>query len=156
MNLAYRGEGAGWSTEAGYISGDRTTAPLLRAEVAAKPEGFLLLWRDAGLKGCVWLEPLGGGAWYLGSLAVDPRLQNSGSGRALLAAAEDWIRAHGGTRVRISVVNVRDALIAWYERRGYARLVETEPFPYGDNRFGTPLRNDLCFVILKKPLGPIS
>jgi ribosomal protein S18 acetylase RimI-like enzyme len=92
----------------------------------------------------------------LGSLAVDPRLQNGGSGRAVLAAAEDWIRAHGGTRVRISVVNVRDALIAWYERRGYARVAETEPFPYGDNRFGTPLRSDLCFVILKKQLGQIS
>ncbi len=38
----------------------------------------------------------------------------------------------------MTVVNVREALIAWYERRGYQRTGETRPFPYGDNRYGTP------------------
>ena len=52
----------------------------------------------------------------------------------------------------MGVLNVRDALIAWYERRGYQRTGKTEPFPYGDNRFGTPLRDDLEFVILEKQL----
>jgi hypothetical protein len=50
----------------------------------------------------------------------------------------------------MGVLCVRDALIAWYERRGYQRTGETEPYPYGDNRFGTPLRDDLEFVILRK------
>ena len=52
----------------------------------------------------------------------------------------------------MSVINVRDALIAWYERRGYRRTGEIEQFPYGDDRFGTPLRDDLAFAILQKPL----
>ncbi len=61
-------------------------------------------------------------------------------------------RARGGKRVRITVVNVRDALIAWYIRRGYDKTGETEPFPYGDDRFGHPLRDDLGFVVLEKAL----
>jgi hypothetical protein len=42
----------------------------------------------------------------------------------------------GGKRIRLNVVNVRDALIAWYLRRGAHKTGETEPFPYGDDRFG--------------------
>ncbi len=101
----------------------------------------------------MWLEPLDDGAWYLGSLAVAPGLQEGGLGRALLFAAEHWARERGARRVRMSVVNVRDGLIAWYLRRGYHKTGETEDFPYGDNRFGTPLRDDLCFVVLEKDLG---
>jgi hypothetical protein len=52
----------------------------------------------------------------------------------------------------MSVVNVRDALIAWYVRRGYHKTGETEPFPYGDDRFGAPLRDDLSFLVLAKDL----
>ena len=50
----------------------------------------------------------------------------------------------------MGVLSVRDTLIAWYERRGYARTGETEPFPYGDDRFGKPLRENLVFAILEK------
>jgi len=157
MNRAYRGSGAssGWSTEAGYITGDRTTEHLLGADLAAKPEAALLTWRDrrdGALKGSVWLEPLGDDAWYVGSLAVDPQRQNGGLGQALLSAAEHWLRERGGKRVRMSVVNVREVLIAWYLRRGYHKTGETEPFPYGDDRFGTPQRDDLCFLVLEKDL----
>jgi hypothetical protein len=47
---------------------------------------------------------------------------------------------------------VRDALIAWYERRGYRLTGETQPFPYGDERFGLPQRDDLAFVVMEKGL----
>ena len=152
LNRAYRGA-TGWSTEAAYIDGDRTTEALLRAEMAATPEGLMLAWRegvDAPLAGCVWLEPVGPGVWYLGSLAVDPPRQAGGFGKMLLGAAENWVRERGGVRVRIQVVNVREALIAWYVRRGYRLTGETSPFPYGDDRFGVPMRNDLSFVVLEK------
>jgi ribosomal protein S18 acetylase RimI-like enzyme len=157
MNRAYRGIGArqGWNTEAGYISGNRTTADLLRAEMSAKPDASLLMWRDGEgdvPKGCVWLEPLGGDAWYLGSLTIDPERQNEGLGHALLALAEQWIAARGGKRVRMTVVNIREALIAWYGRRDYRPTGEINPFPYGDDRFGIPLRDDLSFVVLEKNL----
>jgi ribosomal protein S18 acetylase RimI-like enzyme len=157
MNAAFRGTGptASWNTEAGFMDGERTNEILLRAELAEKPEAMLLISRrdqTGSLQGCVWLEPKDHTTWYLGSLAVDPRLQNSGFGRKLLAVAEQWASDHGAHTIRITVVNVRETLIAWYERRGYRRTGETLSFPYEDQRFGTPRRDDLAFMVLEKPL----
>jgi len=158
MNAAYRGADshAGWTSEAGYMLGDRTNERLLRAKLATKPEACFLLYREergADLTGCVWLEPLGNGLWYLGSLAIDPSRQGDGLGSWLLSAAEAWAGERGGARIRMTVVNVRDSLIAWYERRGYRLTGQTRPFPYEDHRFGVPQRDDLCFVFLEKALG---
>jgi ribosomal protein S18 acetylase RimI-like enzyme len=154
INRAYRGNtGSGWSTEEAYLVGVRTTDALLRDDLAKKPSASLLKWQEAGevdIAGCVWLEPVGGSTWYLGSLAIDPVKQNGGLGRTMLKAAEDWARNQGAECIRMSVTNVREALIAWYLRRGYERTGTIEPFPYGDDRFGKPLRDDLCFVVLEK------
>jgi GNAT superfamily N-acetyltransferase len=156
MNRAYRGAGvAGWSTQEAYLSGDRITEDVLRSDLLAKPQASLLKWEDpegGSLLGCVWIEPLGEDVWYLGSLATDHTLQNSGLGRVVLSAAERWVRDRGGRRMRMNVVNVRNALIAWYVRRGYRTTGETEPFPYGDDRFGAPLRDDLSFLVFEKDL----
>jgi len=129
MNRAYRGAGAaGWSTQENYLSGDRITEDVLRADLLANPDASLLKWEDpegGPLLGCVWIEPLKDAVWYLGSLATDPTLQNSGLGKTLRSAAEQWVGERGGKRIRMNVVNVRDALIAWYLRRGYHKTGET-------------------------------
>ena len=161
INRAYRGSGssASWNTETAHLAGDRTTADLLRADMRAKPKAAMLKWTErfgGTVAGCVWLEPLDERTWYLGSLAADPERQNAGLGRTMLAAAEEWVRVHGGLHIRITVVNVRDTLIAWYLRRGYRLTGEIEAFPYGDDRFGTPLRNDLAFVVLVKDLVSLN
>ena len=161
LNLAYRSAppvaGREWSTEAGYIVGDRMTLPMLAADLAANPEARVMLWLEDGwLAGCVWLEPAPGHrepTWYLGMLTVRPDLQAGGAGRRLLEAAEAQARALGARRIRMTVVNVRDGLIAWYERRGYTRTGEVLPFPYDDLRFGAPTRPDLSFVVLERALG---
>lgn len=154
-NRAFRhtGEGASWNAE-DMIAGDRIDASLLREELAAEPEGRLLIWRDAAGEhlGHVRLEPAGGGAWYLGMLTVRPDRQDQKLGRRLLAAAEDWVRGRGGVKIRMTVIDKRETLIAWYLRRGYAATGETKPFPYDDTRFGRPLRDDLAFTVLEKAL----
>ena len=151
VNSAYRGESSrqGWTHEADYIDGDRIEEETLRADLAAKPQAHLLLHEDGehGLLGCVWLEPAGEAVWYLGMLAVRPDLQDGGRGRRLLAAGEAFAQARGARRIRISVVGVRDTLIAWYQRRGYALTGETLPFIYVD-----PPRPDLTLVVLDKTL----
>jgi ribosomal protein S18 acetylase RimI-like enzyme len=157
VNGAYRGEGSrrGWTTEADYLDGQRIDLAMLRSDMASRPDAMLLLQRDAPeapLLGCVWLEPAEVDVWYLGMLTVRPDLQNRRLGRSLLAEAEKAIQDRGGRRVRITVVNVREALIAWYVRRGYTTTGATKPFPYGDERFGQPLRDDLHFVVLEKRL----
>jgi DNA-binding MarR family transcriptional regulator/ribosomal protein S18 acetylase RimI-like enzyme len=157
MNLAYRGRGAeaGWTHEADLLEGQRTSVEMLRDDMAANPDAAMLLWRtppDGTLIGCVWLAPEGDGVWYLGSLSIHPHEQDLGLGRTLMVAAEAWVRARAGREIRMTVLNVRDTLLAWYERRGYQRTGETEPFPYGDDRFGVPTRDDLHFVVLHKGL----
>jgi len=158
VNLAFRGNGAtrSWNGEQAYIAGDGTSVALLEADIAAKPDARLLIVRDEKTHApiaSVWLEPRPGGIWYLGALTIDPALQNGGAGRRMLAAAEAWVRARGGEAIRMTVVNVRDTLIAWYLRRGYRLTGETEAFPYDDDRFGVPLRDDLHFVLLEKALA---
>ena len=55
--------------------------------------------------------------------------------------------------MRMTVISKRAELIAFYERRGYRRTGETEPFPYGQERFGVPKVDDLEFAVLTKPLS---
>lgn len=157
INLAYRGSGAeaSWNTESVFIEGPRLTEPLLREELAAKPHAHFLIHREhpnAPILGTVLLEPKPDNTWYLGLLTIHPSLQKKHLGRALLAAAEDFARQHGAARIQMTVVNVRDTLISWYQRRGFTLTPETRPFPYHDERFGRPLRNDLHFVVLEKEL----
>jgi ribosomal protein S18 acetylase RimI-like enzyme len=154
-NWAYRGTGpqSSWTVES-YLEGERTTEDALRADLAVNPEAQILVWRDAAgeLQGHCWLEPGADGVWYLGLLSVRPDRQDHKLGRTLLSAAEDHAKTRGARRIRMTVINVRDTLIAWYQRRGYALTGETRPFPYGDDRFGKPLRDDLSFVVLERGL----
>ncbi len=157
INSAYRGQGAqaGWTTEAGYIDGQRIDLASLRADLAAAPQALILTARDdegGPILGCVWLEPAEAGVWYLGMLTIRPDLQDRQMGRTLLNAGEAYAKEHGAGRMRMTVVHIRDTLIAWYERRGYALTGETRPFPHGDDRFGKPLRDDLAFVVMEKSL----
>ncbi|MES2723913.1 MAG: GNAT family N-acetyltransferase [Pseudomonadota bacterium] len=157
VNSAYRGETSrqGWTTEADYLEGQRTDLATLTRDLADTPGAALFAWRDdpdTPLLGTVWLEPAETGVWYLGMLTVRPDLQARRLGRTLLHAAEAVAERKGARRIRMTVVNIRDTLIAWYARRGYDPTGETRPFPYGDDRFGVPLRDDLAFVVLEKVL----
>lgn len=152
INLSYRGEAAelGWTHENGYVEGERICAEDLAEMITSRPRGTVLLRRDRAdgpPVACVWLEPRDGGLWYLGLLAVRPKLQDQGHGRAVLEDAEAMVRARAGERVRLTVVHVRDSLIAWYERRGYALTGETEAFPQPDRAL-----QDLHLVVMEKRL----
>ena len=158
VNSAYRGDSSrrGWTTEADLLGGQRTDVAALQAFIRdGTTEGthVMLLHEDAaGPACCVQLERRGEET-YLGMLTVRPMDQGSGRGRGLLEAAEQHAREVWGTRaVSMTVIEQRDELIAWYERRGYQRTGQTAPFPYGDERFGEPKRPDLRFVVLRKEL----
>ena len=157
VNSSFRGDSsrAGWTTEADMVGGQRTDPDILQADLAARPGAVLLTLRDTpdgDLLGSVWLEPKAPDVWYLGMLTVRPDLQARQLGRALLRSAEEYAAAQGARRMRMTVITIRDTLIAWYERRGYTRTGELLPFPYGDARFGLPQRDDLRFEVLEKAL----
>ena len=152
VNGAYRGEEAkqGWATEAEYITGPRVTRRELETDLADPGVRLLVLRHEAapdGLLGCVRLETASSHVWALGMLSVRPLEQAQGTGRRLLEAAEDMARAAGVNVMRMQVVHIREALIAWYERRGYADTGLREPYPYAG-----ALVPGLQFVGLEKAL----
>ena len=159
VESAFRGEAsrAGWTTEADLLDGRRTGADEIEAIIADPGQRILLLRDVAGeLIASVVLRRDGDCAW-LGMLAIQPVLQGRGTGRAMLAAAEEWVADLWEARhMRMTVIAQRTELIAWYERCGYRRTGETAPFYYGDPRFGLPRRDDLYFVVLEKALTGIS
>lgn len=156
VNAAYRGEG-GWTSEIGLVDGQRVTLDALRGEMAAAPDMRIYLLREPPeLLACIRVEDDRGvhdePVCTISMLAVRPGWQDAGLGRRMLEFAESDGRARGARAARMTVVSIRTSLIAWYERRGYRRTGETEPFPYDDARFGRPQRRGLEFIYLQKEL----
>ena len=147
LEAAYRGDSAraGWNHEADILDDERIERDELDA-LLADPAVTILTARDSeALIGCVAVTRKDARLAYLGMLCVLPTLQSGGLGRRLLDAAEDHARALGIPAMEMTVIDSRETLIAWYERRGYARTGETRPFPV--------LRDPpITFAVLEKPL----
>ena len=154
VTSAYRGESsrAGWTTEADLLDGNRIDPDVLRGDIEREHSRVLLASRDGVLLGCAHVA-IDNGAGYFGMFAVDPLLQAGGIGKAILAEAERVVRDEWQLPVmRMTVIDLREDLIAWYERRGYRRTGIKKPFPAVDPRFGLPRRDDLRFEVLEKAL----
>ncbi|POX37684.1 GNAT family N-acetyltransferase [Streptomyces sp. Ru73] len=155
IESAYRGDAsrAGWTTEADLLAGQRTDPEGVAAVVAAEGSRLLVAERDGELVACCQLEHRGEHA-YFGMFAVRPTLQGGGLGKVIIAEAERIVRTEWDAReMHMTVIRQRAELIAWYERRGYVRTGRMSPFPYGDERFGVPQRDDLEFELLVKKLA---
>lgn len=55
-------------------------------------------------------------------VAVDPDQRKSGCGRAMMAAAETWLRARGAPKVQLMVSEENAAALGFYDALGYERL----------------------------------
>lgn len=152
VNSAYRGNSSrkGWTTEADLLDGIRTDIDSLQ-KLIADPAAVLLNHIDqtGRIQGCVYLKKKEN-RLYLGMLTVSPSLQAKGIGKQLLAAAELYAAKQGCTSIVMTVISVRNELIAWYRRHGYEPTGKTEPFPT-DPKFGVP-KQPLHFIELEKQL----
>lgn len=159
VESAYRGDASkqGWTTEADMLDGRRTGVDDIE-DCLNRPYSYILLAErpledgSFDLLACAHVA-IEDGAGYFGMFSVRPNLQGGGIGKALLAEAERIARDEWRLpAMRMTVIDIRDELIAFYERRGYRRTGIKKPFPYGDERFGRPKREDLRFEVLEKPL----
>ena len=85
----------------------------------ATPHADVLVLAEAdGLTGAVMVGHDGhrGTVYYLG---VEPALTGTGRGRALMSAAEDWLRAHGVWKINLLVRDGNAATLGFYEALGY-------------------------------------
>ena len=152
INQAYRGEEAkkGWTHEADLIDGSLRTDAVSLQQLIHKQNAVILKYsQDKNITGCVYLEKKGS-CLYLGMLSVSPEIQAQGIGKQLLKAADAYAKEQGCRIIEMTVISVRNELIAWYERNGYKKTEKREPFP-SDGRFGSP-RQPLEFIYLEKQL----
>jgi ribosomal protein S18 acetylase RimI-like enzyme len=153
LNSAYRGDGSkkGWTTEADMVSGELRTDETNMKELMELPGAvFLKCTNDNNIiGGCVFLHQRQPGKLYLGMLSVSPMLQAKGTGKQLMAAATSYAGEQGCSAIYMRVISIRHELIAWYERQGYYKTGETQPFP--DGKFGTATQ-PLEFVVMQKEL----
>ena len=151
LNSAYRGETSrqGWTTEAGLIAGDTRTNESEVASLMNPPESVFVKYTDESIIGCVNLQQRQNKI-YLGMLSVSPGLQGSGVGKKLLGAAEEYAAYYNCPIIYMTVISVREELINWYKRHGYADLGQRKPFEE-DAVSGKHLRK-LDFMVLEKRL----
>ena len=155
VQSAYRGAAsrAGWTTEADLLDGQRTDAEEVSA-LMQQPDSYMLLCEQQGeLLASVHLQDRVEFA-YLGMFAVRPEMQARGVGKFLLTEAEhivfdSWRRE----LLQMTVISLRQDLIAWYRRRGYRLTDEFVDFPYGQPRYGIPKRDDLVLQVLVKSVS---
>lgn len=85
------------------------------------PCSTVLVARSAGgIDGSVMVGADGHRGWVY-YLAVDPERRRGGMGRALMAAAEGWLRERGVPKIQLMVREGNDAALAFYAALGLER-----------------------------------
>lgn len=88
----------------------------------------------------------------IGTFCTDPQVQNMRVGRSVLEYAEQYALKEDPhlTNAVMYVLDVRSELIAYYERRGYVKTGNEQPYPVEAN-VGVP-RVPIKLVEMKKDL----
>jgi ribosomal protein S18 acetylase RimI-like enzyme len=150
INSAYRGETSkqGWTTEADLLQGKRITTNEL-SEIIKNEENKILRYTEQNIIiACVLLTNKTD-KLYLGMLTVSPELQNNGIGKKLLLEAEKQAMSLGFPKIVMTVVSIREELIAWYKRHGFVDTRVREPFPLNDTD-AIIGEQPLEFIVLEK------
>jgi ribosomal protein S18 acetylase RimI-like enzyme len=137
INAAFR------IAEGFFIDGNRISQP--EVEQMLTKGAFLLVEDGDKLNGCVYVEVRGERS-YLGLLSVDPAYQQGGLGSLLMLEAEEYCRERGSSFMDILIVNLREELPAYYQKRGYVQT-GTSAFPAD-----VPTRVPCHFINMAKPL----
>lgn len=152
VESAYRGDESrsGWTSEEQLFQDSRTSVAEIEGFIADLDTRFIVAFAGADLVGCAMIRNEHGEG-YFGLFAVRPNLQGSGTGKQILTFSENASRDLWGCRVmNMTVINIREELVAFYLRRGYCQTA-TKPFPF--DKEPNARRKDFHFVVLSKSLG---
>lgn len=154
VQSAYRGDSGrrGWTSESDLLDNQRIGADEVRAIIDGTDSAVLVGQDGERVIACAELRRFDDHTAYFGMFAVDPDQQNTGVGRQLLTAAEQFAQQtwHADT-MRMMVIDLRTELIDWYHRRGYQSTDEVIPMP--EELLVGASQPDLKFAVLTKRLG---
>ncbi len=152
VNISYRSkEFKGWTSEADIVKGDRINNAQVQ-ELFQNDSKVFVMFKDEELIGCVHVHKQNDSC-YIGMLTTHPNVQNMGIGKEILKLAEEHsIKNYSINCFEMSVLSVREELINFYERRGYKRTGDNEPYPVNAN-VGTPLSSEIQVLHLVKEIN---
>lgn len=128
INQAYRGN-IGWTLEYHLVAGERIIPQEIKNLIENRKDHLFVATEEDLLLGTICVEERDEGI-FLGLFAVEPRKQGNNIGKRILTFAENYAKqVLKGKSVRISVISVREEILAYYRRRGYQTLKNDQPFP---------------------------
>lgn len=89
------------------------------AAIRANPRSALLVAFDGPRAAASVVVEDGGHRAWVYYLCADPALRGQGWGRRAMAAAEDWARRNGQTKLQLLVRNSNAPVLSFYETLGY-------------------------------------
>ena len=95
-----------------------------RADIArarSTANATLLVGRKGSVVIATALVGLDGHRGWVYYLAVEPRLQRVGHGKAMLEAAEGWLRQRGAPKAMLMVAEANSGALGFYRELGYTR-----------------------------------
>ena len=161
LNTCYRGE-AGWTTEAGILTGERITAETVQNMLADKLHYFFVLENNGQvdtdthdvLLGCIVVQLDVASPQQTACVemtAVHPSVQQQGVGGEMLKSVEVFAGQHLRQGwMKMHVVESRTELLAYYERRGYVPTGDIHEISVA--HYGQPIAQGLKMMELQKRL----
>lgn len=111
----------GFTEEAVPTNGAFIKTARLIAERQKGIKMFVLTENDKVI-GFMQLEKAAEGTYYLEKLSVLPEFRHSGYGKALLDFAVDKVRALGGIKIGIAIIEENTKLKNWYSAYGFMHV----------------------------------
>jgi ribosomal protein S18 acetylase RimI-like enzyme len=102
------------------------------------PNSAILIGRADGAIAASAMVGHDGHRGWVYYVAVDPNAQHKGHGRAIMAAAEDWLRAQGVAKIMLMVRPDNTAVQAFYRTLGYDEQERVIYAKWLDGRKMTP------------------
>jgi len=157
IELAYRGPDTAerWDSEYHLLRGPRTNLREIQGLLSDPESRFVVAELEGAIAGCALIQQRGSTpcynsnqtplpAAYFGMFAVNPTMRVHGLGRRLLEECELRCREIWDSPAMVmTVINLRETLIGWYQRRGYRLTGVRVPFPFTDTSGETTRDFDL-------------
>lgn len=116
---------AGNSPEEAERNIERNRSQLFVGDEPAEGQFIFDVLRGEEKVGTLWLGVRSGTDWWIYDIVVDEEFRGTGLGRPTLRAAEEYVQAHGGTRLGLNVFGPNAVARHLYDAVGYA-VVSTQ------------------------------